>query len=578
MVSCLQTVAVTLLLLSFVDVWKLELGLAPYSITVAVGALTLAVVIQKLWVAQRSMLDTNTDGKYKKLESPLQSKLHLDKEEETIDSMDIFTLPQYIHVIVLNYQLPQTIFAIPKSECCTHETETDEQFSPVVTIVDAVTNQPLDCVLLLHGEKPPEVNCRTLFCYIAVQVTVVPNRDAHNSHPLHHMESKPCKQGTLPLTFCFHQPGIMCVIKLSVHSIADSEGVEYIHHSDSCTCFVQVVDRKQRDCYPTAQHGAVRTNEPPLLKYTCPLATKRFHKLERLFTKLFLSACYDQIHQLTKLIVVEKSISPDIKVFALCWDAVSVSVYGNNEEAEKLFKAAWKKASKLECENGLLLQGRVLRHLAHFQYCLGNDDKAWTYISRAKTSFYNAAPSNETAFTLHTELRMQRRTLFNIDKPFSNERYTIIEEEYKLLLEHANYVEDYEKPVFCNFFALKASFHLRSDLITDKLPPKEYWPSPDDLSKAEDCLKRVSLDIMPSTANFHAARYYRSLCDLYIWKQKYSEAKQYLEKAQAIYDEMEFTSKIDNFEQQFKLLERLNKDEQIDEKIDKILEKFSDMF
>ena len=207
-----------------------------------------------------------------------------------------------------------------------------------------------------------------------------------------------------------------------------------------------------------------------------------------------------------------------------------------------------------------------------------NDDKAWTYISRAKTSFYNASPSNETAFTLHTELRMQRRTLFNIDKPFSNERYTIIEEEYKLLLEHANYVEDYEKPVFCNFFALKASFHLRSDLITDKLPPKEYWPSPDDLSKVEDCLKRVSLDIMPSTANFHAARYYRSHCDLYIWKQKYSEAKQYLEKAQAIYDEMEFTSKIDNFEQQFKLLVRLNKDEQIDEKIDKILEKFSDMF
>ena len=41
---------------------------------------------------------------------------------------------------------------------------------------------------------------------------------------------------------------------------------------------------------------------------------------------------------------------------------------------------------------------------------------------------------------------------------------------------------------------------------------------------------------------------------------------------------MEFTSKIDNFEQQFKLLVRLNKDEQSDEKIDKILEKFSDMF
>jgi len=37
---------------------------------------------------------------------------------------------------------------------------------------------------------------------------------------------------------------------------------------------------------------------------------------------------------------------------------------------------------------------------------------------------------------------------------------------------------------------MKASFHLRSDMITDKLPPKEYCPSPDDLRKAEDCTTR----------------------------------------------------------------------------------------
>ena len=135
-------------------------------------------------------------------------------------------------------------------------------------------------------------------------------------------------------------------------------------------------------------------------------------------------------------------------------------------------------------------------------------------------------------------------------------------------------MEEYEKPVFCNFFALKASFHLRSDLITDNLPPEEYWPTTDDLGKAEDCLKRVSLDIMPSKANFHAAQYYRSLCDLYIWKQQYSEAIHYLQKAQNIYDEMKVNSKTDNFDQQFKLLERLNEDEKIDE----ILERFSDMF
>ena len=77
--------------------------------------------------------------------------------------------------MVSNYQPLQTIFAIPDNECCIREIKTDEQFSPIVTIVETATQQALDCILLLHGEKPPEVSCRTLFCYIAVQVTSVPN-------------------------------------------------------------------------------------------------------------------------------------------------------------------------------------------------------------------------------------------------------------------------------------------------------------------------------------------------------------------------------------------------------------------
>ena len=48
----------------------------------------------------------------------------------------------------------------------------------------------------------------------------------------------------------------------------------------------------------------------------------------------------------------------------------------------------------------------------------------------------------------------------------------------------------------------------------------------------------------------------------------------YLQKAQNIYDQMKVNSKTDNFDQQFKLLERLNEEEKVDE----ILKKFSDMF
>ena len=137
--------------------------------------------------------------------------------------MDIFSLPQYIRVMVSNYQLLQIVFAISESEYHTRELRPDEQFSPTVTIVDTATQQTLNCVLLLSGEKPPKVNYRTLFCYIAVQVSYC---DVHGSHPypLYDVESKPCKQGKLPLIFCFYQPGRACNIQLSVHSIVDSEG------------------------------------------------------------------------------------------------------------------------------------------------------------------------------------------------------------------------------------------------------------------------------------------------------------------------------------------------------------------
>ena len=143
----------------------------------------------------------------RKLESQQQLAVLPEKGHEMTDSMEIFCLPQYIRVMVSNYQPLQTIFAIDEGKYHKCVLKKDEQFSPIVTIVDAATKQPLDCVLLLYGEKPPEVSSRTLFCYIAVQVSYC---DVHGSHPypLYHMKSKPCKQGKLPLIFCFHQPGL----------------------------------------------------------------------------------------------------------------------------------------------------------------------------------------------------------------------------------------------------------------------------------------------------------------------------------------------------------------------------------
>ena len=183
-----------------------------------------------------------------------------------------------------------------------------------------------------------------------------------------------------------------------------------------------------------------------------------------------------------------------------------------------------------------------------------------------------AVHSKETAFVLHTDLRLRRNILFK--QPFCSKLYTSIEEEYERLLKHAKHMEEYEKPTVF-FFAMKASFHLRSDLMTDDLPPNEYWPSPDDLLKAEECLKNVSLDTMPSQRNFYTVQYYCVLCDLHIWKKQYPEAMRYLRKAKKEYDQQ----KLDAMRQRacMPVNRRLQLLTNImgDEKIDEILMKYS---
>ena len=85
-------------------------------------------------------------------------------------------------------------------------------------------------------------------------------------------------------------------------------------------------------------------------------------------------------------------------------------------------------------------------------------------------------------------------------------------------------MEEYKQPDLFLFLTEKASFHLRSFIIEDKLPPKALQPSQDDIKKAEQCLNRISVDMLPNQVNPFAALYYRALSDLFLWKRKYSEA------------------------------------------------------
>ena len=577
-----MAVALVLLLLSVVDsMWKLEFGLAPYSITAGVGALTLTIVFMKYWVTPRSLQDTRTDV-YWEIERQQQFRQRPEKHEY---SVNIFSLPQHIQVMVSHYQQLQTIFAIDKCECQTRELKKEEQFSPIVTVVDTVTQQTLDCVLLLHGENPPDVSSRTLFCYIAVQVTVVPYNDTRDSHPLYHMESKPCRYGKLPLSFHFHQPGTVCVIQLSIHSIADSEGIDYMYHTKDCTCIVQIISKKQHWCYSKVQHGVQTVKQPPPIRYTGPLASRRYHKLARLFKKLCLSPDKELIPHLSQSIMLKKNISLDIKIDALCWEAyVGILQPEQYKHSEELFRTAMEKASQLECQNGVLLQGMILKHLGYMQYIQGNDDEALKYISAAREKLANAAPSQITAQVLYMGLVVKWRTVLNTPQGIQSLNLSMgtlnksIEGDYDLLLEHADFMEDYDEPDLFLFFTDKASFHLRTIMIDeDELPPKALWPSEDDLMKAEQCLNRISLDMLPDQMGPFAALYYRALCDLHFWNQKYPEAIAYAELGKQLCIKGKVTTGVPMFNRRLQLLENLMPNmpkEKEDEEIDEILKKF----
>ena len=92
----------------------------------------------------------------------------------------------------------------------------------------------------------------------------------------------------------------------------------------------------------TGDHSAA-FKDLPLLTYTGPLATVEYHDLEKQFTELYLSTDHEQIRQLSKQRTSESSISPDIKVFALCWEALSEAACENYKHVEKLLRTAWEK-------------------------------------------------------------------------------------------------------------------------------------------------------------------------------------------------------------------------------------------
>ena len=75
--------------------------------------------------------------------------------------------------------------------------------------------------------------------------------------------------------------------------------------------------------------------------------------------------------------------------------------------------------------------------------------------------------------------------------------------------------------------------------------------------------------MMQNPINYNAGQYYCSLCDLHVMKRQCPRAMYYLEKAREV--RIQLNGKMCQLDQRYKLLERLNKYDKIDEILNKNL-------
>lgn len=271
----------------------------------------------------------------------------------------------------------------------------------------------------------------------------------------------------------------------------------------------------------------------------------------------------------------------DIKIDAKCWKAcIWILQPKKFKRCEKLFRVALKEAPLSDCQNGVLLKGMILKHLRYMQYIQGNDDEAQEYISAAREILANAAPSQITAQVLFIGLMIKWRKILSTPQNLSlGSLNKSVEEDFGLLRQHAQYMEEYYQPDIFHFLMEKTSFHLRSSLIEDELPLKAIWPMQDDLCIAKQCLHDISLDMLPNREVSIAALYYHAHCDLCLWNQKYLEATNYAKLGKELCSKTNVRIGINRFKQKLRLIQRLmlneQKEEKENEEFDAILREFS---
>ena len=246
--------------------------------------------------------------------------------------------------------------------------------------------------------------------------------------------------------------------------------------------------------------------------------------------------------------------------------------HGQDNYTEPLFSSALARASRMECKNGLLLQGRVLRHYATLLHDRGEYKRAQECIRGAKQKLFNAAPSFERASVLLQDVQLQ---LDSKQKGTPLDQKAV-EKVYDQAVYCMDFAEVHEKPGLCICLTRKAAFHLRSYKIDKKLPPEECRPTLEDMRKAKSCLDSVPLDVLQTKNNYYVAEYYLTLSDFHLWQANYPKAMEFATEAKKQFVQGNITNERSCIpDKRLMLLKRLEDQRKGDTELYKILEMFS---
>ena len=313
-------------------------------------------------------------------------------------------------------------------------------------------------------------------------------------------------------------------------------------------------------------------HDPLLIRFSGPLATQRFKKIDRAFYLAIHAGKAKEVESAAEK-MLSTNVCIDLKAIALLYRANCRSlVMGQTGEALLDCDRAIERAKLLECQNGSLITGRALRYKTSILRTLGKCDEALECLKGAKEQFFLAAPSYDTASLLYEEVRLK---IYLVKSKRMVINFSDVRNDYNRIVKHLDYLEDNRSHLCVIVFTAQAEVLLRSYYIKEDLPSTEISPTEDDLCSAEYLLNCVPQDELLIEAYVYRGWHYLARADLCMWRKQYPKAIEWAEKSLH-----QFASgnvkHIDNPQERIKLINKLQAQEiQETEQLEEIIDQLS---